>query len=200
MSTKPGSEKLAKKDRIEWALLVAFHGNTETMPATVPSTISMASIKRALKAGYGVLDGNKIHVSPEGLRVAKEAPEKTAPEVTHLNLFALVEYVIAQGGATMSARVPVGDAPHLKRCIPSLVVPYGKGQLRLTAEGRKVVGDDLVRKLEKELAWQYRPSGYPGVTPQGEAAARERETTKHVQRLAALERAVDSVSKTPAAT
>lgn len=125
-----------------------------------------------------------------GFRYPKKAPPKTMT-LTGTNLFALTQLVIAHGGPEFPNRLAAVDAPHIKRTIALGLVEPTNRSLRLTDTGRDLVKREIEKDLAREREHVPRVSSV--VRPELREEVAERERAKKADKIAKLERALDSL-------
>lgn len=94
-------------------------------------------------------------------------------KLTAVNLSALVDLVIATGGAEVSARLRPTDRPHVARCLAlGLVTPSGPpGALTLTLTS---LGRGAVLEALRERVARFEGEGYTGSEFHAKLAERAR--------------------------
>jgi hypothetical protein len=121
-----------------------------------------------------------------GFRYPKKAPPKKMA-LTGTNLFALAQMVI-EHGPVFPSRMPVVDAPHIKRTLAlGLVEPSGS-MLRLTETGRELVEREIEKDLARERSYWPRVSSM--VKPELRDEVMDREQAKHRAKIEKLETAL----------
>lgn len=125
-----------------------------------------------------------------GFRYPKTAPPKKMT-LTGTNLFALTQMVI-EHGPEFPSRMAAVDAPHIKRTLAlGLIEAKNGGTLRLTEAGRELVGDEIIKDIERES--RYEPSVSTLVKPELRDEVLARERARRQAKLDRLERALSRI-------
>lgn len=86
---------------------------------------------------------------------------RTPGAPTDLNLFALTELVIANGGRiAFSNRIAATDRPHIVRCMRAGLIAADGEMLRLTDAGRAIVHNRIRAKVTQFGSPVYRGSAF----------------------------------------
>lgn len=134
----------------------------------------------------------------QATRDAKTVRAKRDPTfVTGTNKFALVEFVLENGGsAVLPAHVRSTSQTHIKRCMMAgLLEPLNNGRgVHLTAAGKELVSDELIAMIERESKYQPRENTFVK-DPEKRAELLEKDRAKHRAKIEKLEATLSNLRR-----
>lgn len=123
-----------------------------------------------------------------GYQYPKRPPPKKI-SLTDTNLYALKEQVKLHGGGSFPNRFYAVDRPHIKRCVSLGLCEVAGNTMHLTDIGRQLVGDELIKDLERENA--YQPRENPLIkNPMERERALARALSEQQAKITLIERAI----------
>jgi len=127
-----------------------------------------------------------------GYQYPKRPPPKKI-SLTGTNLFALKEQVLMHG-SSFPNRFYAVDRPHLKRCVTLGLCEVSGNTMYLTRIGKQLVGDELIKDLEREGAYEPKENTLvkdPALRAKLFAKARN----DHQATIARIEAAIESLGR-----
>jgi hypothetical protein len=136
----------------------------------------------------------QLDAASDGLRAAQRVVAHKPTYVTDINLFALKEMVLEHDGPEFPSRVPAVHAPHLKRTVEAGLVEVNGSRAHLTAAGREIVADALIKDIDREGNWRPRENTFV-TSPEKRAEILARDRAEHAAKIAKLEATLAKIGR-----